>query len=169
MRWISLFIEIAWDGVFMRKMFVLAALVSLAGCASIVSGRDTPIPINSVPDGAAFTVVDENGTVTHKGTTPASVTLPRSGGYFNGRDYALTFEKEGYNAAQTELNTRPSAWYLLGNLGFGGLIGWFLVDPATGSMWTFNKDQITETLVERPTPDSPAISKVNPAEGTPTS
>jgi hypothetical protein len=74
----------------MRTTVMLVSLVCLSGCASIVSGRDTPIPINSVPDGAAFTVVDENGTVTHKGVTPASVTLPRSGGYFNGRDYAIT-------------------------------------------------------------------------------
>jgi hypothetical protein len=153
----------------MRTAVVLVALVGLSGCASIVSGRDTPLPINSIPDGAAFTVVDENGTVTHKGVTPASVTLPRSAGYFNGRDYAITFEKEGYNAAQTDLRTRPSAWYLLGNLGFGGLIGWFVVDPATGAMWTFDKTQITETLVERPAPAAPAATRTNPIEGVPVS
>lgn len=156
-------------GILMRNAVVLAALVGLSGCASIVSGRDTPIPINSIPDGAAFTVVDENGTVTHRGTTPASVTLPRSGGYFNGRDYALTFEKDGYNSAQTDLRTRPSAWYLLGNLGFGGVIGWLIVDPATGAMWTFDKTQITETLAEKPAPTAPAVSRANPAEGSPTS
>lgn len=79
----------------MRIAIALAALVGLSGCASIVSGRDTPVPIATTPDGAAFTVVDENGTVTHKGVTPASVTLPRSGGFFNGRDYVISFEKEG--------------------------------------------------------------------------
>jgi len=27
-------------------------------------------------------------------------------------------------------------WYIAGNLLFGGLIGYFIVDPATGAMWT---------------------------------
>jgi hypothetical protein len=153
----------------MRNVAAVAVLVALSGCASIVSGRDTPVAVNSVPDGAMFTVVDESGMVAHKGVTPASVTLPRSEGYFDGRDYTLTFEKEGYNSAQTDLRTQPSAWYLLGNLGFGGLIGWLVVDPATGAIWTFNKDQITQTLTEKPAPVAPTATKASSVDSTPTS
>ena len=152
-----------------KRTAAFAALVALSGCASIVAGRDTPIPINSVPDGAAFTVKDENGTLTHKGMTPASVTLPRSGGYFNGRDYTLTFEKDGYNSAQTALRTRPSLWYLLGNLGFGGPIGWLLVDPATGAMWTFDKTQITQPLSRKAVAASPSAPRMSPVTSAPMS
>ena len=29
----------------------------------------------------------------------------------------------------------PNGWYLAGNFIFGGLLGWLIVDPATGAMW----------------------------------
>lgn len=71
----------------MRKAVVTVLLLMSSGCASIVSGGDVATPINSTPDRADFIVVDENNTERHRGVTPATVSLPRSGGYFNGRDY----------------------------------------------------------------------------------
>lgn len=29
-------------------------------------------------------------------------------------------------------------WYAVGNLFIGGLVGWLIVDPATGAMWTLD-------------------------------
>ena len=39
------------------------------------------------------------------------------------------------------MSARLNAWYW-GNILFGGLIGWLIVDPATGAMWKL-KDEFT--------------------------
>jgi hypothetical protein len=33
-------------------------------------------------------------------------------------------------------------WYLVGNFFFGGLIGWLIIDPLTGAMWTLSPEMI---------------------------
>lgn len=37
-------------------------------------------------------------------------------------------------------------WYLVGNIFIGGLIGWLIVDPLTGAMWTLSPDMIYAPL-----------------------
>ncbi len=39
-----------------------------------------------------------------------------------------------------------AGWYLLGNLFIGGLIGWLIVDPATGAMYTLSSDTVNAQL-----------------------
>jgi hypothetical protein len=46
----------------------------------------------------------------------------------------LTLEKEGYDKEEVNIEGDANAWYIAGNLVFGGLIGWLIVDPATGAM-----------------------------------
>ena len=44
--------------------------------------------------------------------------------------------------------------YLFGNIPLGGLIGWVIVDPITGAMWTLedlNVDLVAESLSYIPT------------------
>ena len=48
----------------------------------------------------------------------------------------MTFKKEGYVPYSAKIERGVDGWYILGNLFFGGLIGWLIVDPATGAMWT---------------------------------
>lgn len=120
--------------------------LALSACASIVSQSDETFTLSSTPDNASFTIADENGTNVYSGTTPITVTLPKSGGYFNGRDYTITFEREGYRPYRTTVSSGPSGWYLAGNLVFGGLIGWLIVDPATGAMWTFDETEVHAQL-----------------------
>ena len=130
----------------------LSALLLLSGCASIVSGASQPITITSAPDQAAITIKDENGVEVFRGTTPTTVTLKKSGGYFNGRDYTVTYAKEGFAPQTAMISSRPNGWYILGNLIFGGLIGWLIVDPATGAMWTLAPDTLNVGLSRAPTP-----------------
>lgn len=115
---------------------VFSVLVMLVGCASIVGKSAYPVNINSKPDGADITIVDETGKTIHSGKTPTTVTLNTKAGYFKGKNYTVTFVKEGYAKHSAEIKRGVSGWYLAGNLLFGGLIGWFIVDPATGAMWT---------------------------------
>jgi hypothetical protein len=44
------------------------------------------------------------------------------------------------------LQGRTGGWYLGGNLLFGGSIGYLIVDPVTGAMWTLAPEDINVTL-----------------------
>jgi len=39
-----------------------------------------------------------------------------------------------------------SAWYVAGNFVFGGLIGWLIVDPLTGGMWTISPENVDASM-----------------------
>jgi hypothetical protein len=127
----------------MRKLvyslfIAVLIVVLLAGCATIVSKSDYPVTITSNPDGANIRVTNGAGESVFSGQTPATVTLKAGAGFFKGEDYTVTFEKEGYNAHTAQIQRGVDGWYIGGNLLFGGLIGWLIVDPATGAMWTLS-------------------------------
>lgn len=157
-RWIRRCGAVGVKGCWMRMIGRLLAstLLLLGGCASIVGSSSAPIAINSSPDQAKIAIRDENGVQVHSGVTPATVTLPKSGGYFNGRDYTVEFSKPGYASRSATITSAPNGWYIAGNLLFGGLIGWFVVDPLTGSMWSLSPDVVTATLP----PEAPLVGSV---------
>lgn len=128
------------------KFFRLAALVLagglMAACATIVDGGPTkPVSIKSNPSGQRFVVQDEAGKVVQRGTTPSVINLPRSdGSYFGAVRYKVSLEGSG-NAESVK--SSPSMWYLGGNVFVGGLIGWLIVDPLNGTMYTLRPDEVT--------------------------
>ena len=115
-------------------------LLGTMGCASIIGKSEYPVRVTSQPDEADITIVDQTGAVFFTGKTPATVTLKTKAGYFRGRDYTVTFTKSGYAKHTAEIRRGASKWYIFGNLVFGGLVGWLIVDPATGAMWTLQED-----------------------------
>jgi hypothetical protein len=116
------------------QYFGLFCLVTLNGCASLISGSYDEVAFTSSPNSAAFNIKDENGKTVHQGTTPASVVLERSDGYLDGQTYQVSFSAPGYLPKTESLDTTFNGWYF-GNLIFGGLIGLVVLDPATGAMW----------------------------------
>lgn len=119
----------------MKNIILLLAVVfSLNGCASIVSKADWPVTITSNPDQANITITDESGLKMYTGKTPTTINLKAGKAYFNGLDYTVVFEKEGYEKQIMTISSQLNGWYL-GNLIFGGLPGLLIVDPLTGAMW----------------------------------
>ena len=114
------------------------AIVSLlsvpTGCASIVSHSTWPVNVTTTPADAEVEVVSESGTVIHKAKAPFTVTLKSGKGYFDGEKYTLKGTAPGYTSGTVILDTTLNGWYW-GNLVFGGLIGFFIVDPLTGAMY----------------------------------
>ncbi len=45
------------------------------------------------------------------------------------------------------VNFKVDGWYW-GNIVFGGLIGWLIVDPATGAMYKLETEFVNETLAK---------------------
>jgi uncharacterized protein YceK len=112
----------------------------LGGCASIVSKSQYPVSISSDPSGADIVVQDETGRTYLSAKTPTTVTLEAGAGYFKGRNYKVTYSLPGYARYTAEISRGVDGWYIAGNIVFGGLIGWFVVDPITGAMWTLPKE-----------------------------
>ncbi len=129
-----------------RQLVVVAMTLSLVACGTIIGQTTQDVAIRSDPSEAAVTVVDETGAQVFNGTTPASVTLTKKRGYFKGKSYTATIEKAGYQPLEVALVPRASGWYIGGNIIFGGLIGWIIVDPLTGGMWTFSPKEIDGQL-----------------------
>ncbi len=124
----------------MTKTLVAVAAISLSGCASIIKGGGPEaFAVRSQPPGADVRVTDTSTNVlVAAGKTPFTTSLKKSRGYFQGAKYKVQVELAGYQPVEALLDTNANGWYIAGNLVFGGLIGWLIVDPATGAMWTLS-------------------------------
>lgn len=141
----------------MYKLFKIMLLgiipALLSGCATIVGKPDQMVSISTEPDNAEVVITNKKGRVVHKAQSPTNVILDKADGYFGGETYSVNIRKEGYDSQNVVIDSQPNAWYILGNIGFGGLIGWLLVDPATGSMYKLSPEEINAVLNPKAAPD----------------
>lgn len=117
-----------------KAISILLSALIFSSCATIVSDSDYVVQINSNPSDANFKITNSSGVVIQTGKTPAAVSLSAKKAYFSGAKYNISFEKPGYAAQNVQIRAEIDGWYI-GNLLFGGLIGWLIVDPLTGAMW----------------------------------
>jgi hypothetical protein len=117
---------------------LLLLLTSITSCASIISKSSYPVTISSNPSRAQIEVVNGAGKSIFHGETPTTLTLKAGDGYFRGEDYTVTFTQDDYTSHSAKIRRGIDGWYLAGNLVVGGIIGWFIVDPITGAMWTLS-------------------------------
>lgn len=121
--------------------------MALAGCATIMGSDAHIMPISSTPNDASIRITDEKGLEIFKGNTPTTVTLKKSdGGYFGKKSYTVTIAKEGFETQTIPVIASPNGWYIGGNLVFGGLVGWLIVDPLNGKMYNLSPEIITANL-----------------------
>ena len=113
----------------------------LSSCASIVSKSDWPLTISSNPSGANLKIKDKKGREIYNGTTPTTLNLTSSAGFFQPARYDLEASLSGYNSSQGTIAGRMNGWYV-GNILFGGVIGILIVDPATGAMWKLPESHV---------------------------
>ena len=142
----------------------LAFVVASSGCATIVGGASPQgVSIRSNPSDAAVQVYDlKTGNQLYSVRTPVMVSLPKSNGFFAGASYRVILQKAGYASREVVIDSHPGGWYLAGNLFFGGLIGWLIVDPATGAMWTLAPDDFSVDL-----PPEAGLAPMAPAAAPP--
>jgi len=136
----------------MKKLVCSLAIFTtlLGGCATILGDKTQLVPISSTPSDASLLITDEKGVQVFKGLTPTSVTLQKSdGSYWGKKSFTVTLSKEGYETQVIPITASANGWYIGGNIIFGGLIGWFIVDPLNGAMYTLSPEQILSTLGEK--------------------
>ena len=122
------------------RVAIGGACLGMTACCSIVSKSSYPVTISSNPPGANFTLKRANGLSMATGTTPATITLSSSFGYFQPAKYVVEFSRKGVTQI-VPINASINGWYF-GNILFGGLIGLLIVDPATGAMWKLDDNVI---------------------------
>lgn len=126
---------------------IVLGVLGLVGCATIVGDKTQLLSINSSPEGAEVCVTDETGQQVFKGQTPTTVVLQKADGtYFGGKDYTVSISKEGHETQTAQVVSGPNGWYVGGNFIFGGLIGWLIVDPLSGAMWTLSPETVNLNL-----------------------
>ena len=129
----------------MSIVLVLVALIA-TGCASIIKGSEQKVSFKSEPSEAKVVITEvREGKEIRVGSTPFTTSLKRGAGYFKKAKYQVTFEKPGYKTEAITLEGTPGGWYLGGNLLVGGM-GYLIVDPATGAMWTLEPNDVSVTL-----------------------
>lgn len=135
--------EIMW-----KLAVSLLATIVLASCATIM-GKSAPetLSVRSTPDQASVVITDESGTKIFEGKTPTSLPLEKKKGFFSGKKYDVKILKEGYSEKIVTVDTKVGGWYV-GNLLFGGVIGFLIIDPATGAMWTLNTNEVNVSFDE---------------------
>jgi hypothetical protein len=116
-------------------LLIPALLLASTGCASIVSHSTWPVSVTATPADAEVEIVNESGTVVHKAKAPFTVELKSGRDYFDGEKYTLKATAPGYADGSMILDTKVNGWYW-GNIIFAGLIGFLIVDPLTGAMYT---------------------------------
>ena len=127
-----------------RCIAMLLIAVFLTSCASIISDSNYNVGIRSNPSGAAIMIENRFGEVVYNGTTPTSVNLDASAGFFRGEQYQIIFTIEGYESRTYALRSEIDGWYFA-NLLLGGIIGMLFVDPMTGAMYQL-PENVSQTL-----------------------
>lgn len=140
------------------KAVTFTSLITLTGCASIVSKSNWPVSIKSDPPGAEVTISDDNGKEVHRGVTPMTVKLKSSGGFLIPEDYLIDMKLAGYKDDRGVIKAGVNPWYC-GNIIFGSVIGLLIVDPATGAMWKL-PGEYNVRLSATPSASSPIASTV---------
>ena len=136
------------------KRIICVALLSMAlllpSCATIFTRASYPFTINTDPNGAMVTISNSGGQIVYQGTTPANTRLKSSRGYMKDEQYTLTFSKKGFEDKMVTIHSRLDGWYI-GNILLGGLIGMLVVDPLSGAMYRFKRDdrKMTQTLTPK--------------------
>lgn len=133
----------------MKKLAFILVVTSalLGGCATIVGDKTQLVPISSTPSDASILITDERGSEVFKGKTPTTVMLEKhDGSYWGKKSFTVEISKTGYKTQTIPITASANGWYIAGNIVFGGLIGWFIVDPYNGAMYTLSPGQIKATL-----------------------
>jgi hypothetical protein len=149
---------------------VIAALSSLTGCASIVSGTSQVVSVETLhPSGAVAGAVCklENDKGVYYVTTPGTVTVHRAYGDMN-----VKCEKSGFDPGLATVKSSTKAM-MAGNIVFGGFIG-AGVDAASGAAYDYpalfqvmmGQQQTIQTPIPQNQAQSPAPAQVATAGGT---
>lgn len=113
---------------------LLTVSLFISGCASIFGKTKYPVSLSSMPSVANVLITNNKGDTVFNGTTPATVSLKGSSGFFKKASYDLTFRADGFQEKKHTIKATINGFYF-GNILIGGVLGMLIIDPATGRMY----------------------------------
>ena len=124
------------------RCFMLGLLtLILSSCSTIMRDNIQSIPIKANVEDVDIKITNKNGDTVFKGKTPTVVSLKTSqNGYFSPEKYNITATKVGYEGNLQTIDSHVSNWYIFGNIGFWGLLGYLVVDPISGDMYYLDEE-----------------------------
>ena len=126
---------------------LIAGIIPFLGCATVMKGGEQQVSFRSDPSNASVSVYDGNGRLIANGRTPITLPLAKGASYFQAAKYRVVFESPGRSTKEMWLSgSLETGWYIAGNFLVGGFIGWLIVDPLTGAMWTLKPSEIDAKL-----------------------
>jgi len=138
----------------------LASCSLLTGCASIISGRNADVAIDSYPSNAHVVIHDNDGRQVASLNTPGVVSLKRNRHYFLPARYTAVIEAPGYAPAEVPIRSTVNPW-IIGNIVIGGIPG-LVVDNATGAAWQPSHSEIHRQLAPLGGPNPGPLYTANP-------
>lgn len=116
---------------------ILVVLIQalLTSCATIICGKQQKVEVESFPEKATATITSTSGRTIYSGITPFIIYLDSGDGYFNGAEYYVKYDKQGYITGNSHISNTINPWYVANIF---NLFGFFLVDPWSGAMWKIN-------------------------------
>jgi hypothetical protein len=108
----------------MKKIYVAAAILSLSGCASIMTAEQQSINVTASHNQPIDVTVDDKGT-----TSPGTVVVLR-----DGKDKVVRTSADGCDSATPIKKSITPVFF--GNIVIGGLLG-STTDASTGKMWDY--------------------------------
>jgi hypothetical protein len=112
----------------------LLLIVLLPGCATVLSKSTYPLSITTTPGRADVRIINQDGLLLFQGSTPLTIPLAASAGFFRKAHYQITLSRQGYMPQTFSLKATLDGWYL-GNFLIGGPLGLLVIDPLSGAMW----------------------------------
>lgn len=130
----------------MNKIIGLLFMM-LSGCASLYSDSEYPVRITSNVEGARYEISNKAGLPVASGVTPGRAVLDASAGFFKGEEYEVKLTHPGYRPTTTYIQSDKDGWWFV-NLVWLDLIGFLIIDPATGAMYKL-PDRVHGELVKQ--------------------
>jgi hypothetical protein len=126
-----------------RRLIVLliASVVTLSSCATIIDGTSQTVTFNSNPSGVEI-FMDGN----RLGVTPLSVQIERK------QNGMFVAKKEGYDDQVMVLSTHLNSWFW-GNIIIGGLLG-SMTDHVSGAAHEYSPNNYYITLMPKKASES---------------
>jgi len=128
----------------MKFHLLLSAILIILftqNCATLVSRSVYPFTIETNPKGANIKVVNSRAVEVFNGESPANLALRSGAGYFKKEKYMVTISMDGYEDQSFPITASVDSWFF-GNIAFGGVIGFLIIDPMTGSMYKLKSDYV---------------------------
>lgn len=131
----------------MRKtLFVIAVAILISSCATIVSKSSSIVGVDTTPQGASVQILNRKGMIIYNGHTPATLSLRHSSGFFKKASYRIKLGMEGYQSKEVVIDANLNGWYF-GNIVFGGVIGFLIIDPMSGAMYKLKNVYVDEKMI----------------------